>query len=357
MAQKIKKISKKFVALICMFTLIFSASVTVNKADATLESVKDTLTDSRFGTASDHTVVFTVKAGDLTATDTIIVAFEEDFITTSMVFADITVNDGGALTLDDGACTDDNLGVTNIGTDTVTFTLCTGTTITDESTVTITFANDHITNPATAICGDNNNSYICDIDITTSDETGTAQVAIVDGVTVSATVSEALSFVISDTAVGFGTINSGVLRYANSGATGAASAPGAGDPFSLTYNSNVAGASITVKSVNGNATAGLYSSSTTQELEAASTAAVLAAPGADGFALYGVSTGATMTIDAGFVATTGNLALTTANQLFASASDVGENVVEVDLIASAAVGTLGGNDYTATLVFVATPVY
>ena len=354
MAQKIKKMSKKFIAFVCMFTLVFSYSVVgVNESDAALASVSDTLTDSRFNTASNHTVVFTVKAGELTATDTIVVDFEADFDTASMVFADITVNDGGAMTLDDGACSSNELGVTGEGTDTVTFTLCTGTTIADESVMTITFANAHITNPATAVCGTGNDSYICDIDITTSDESGKAQVAIVDGVTVSATVNEALTFVISDTAVGFGGINSGTLRYANSGATGATSAPGAGDPFSLTFTSNVAGASITVKSVNGDSTAGLYSSSETETLTARS--ATTMSGSTSGFAVYGTSSD--MTMDAGFNGASGNLAVTTGNLSFATASSVGANVVEVDLIASAAVGAGAASDYATTLIFVATPVY
>jgi hypothetical protein len=354
MAQKIKKLSKKLITFVCMITLVFSISI-VNNADATLASVSDTLSDSRFNTATNHVIVFTVKAGDLTNPDTIIVGFEADFDTASVVFSDISVNGSvfGAFGLDDGACVGDGIGVTGEGTDTVTFTVCSGTTITDEEVVTITFANSHITNPAAATCGSGNNSYVCDIDITTSDESGTAQVAIVSGVTVSATVNEALTFVISDVAVGFGGINPGTLRYANSLETGATAAPGAGDPFSLTYTSNVAGASITVKSLNGAGTAGLYSPSVTQTLTAKSATTMSGAT--NGFAVYGTSSD--MTMDAGFNGAGGNVAVTTGNLPFASASAVGQNVVEVDLIASAAVGTLGASDYATTLVFVATPVY
>jgi hypothetical protein len=365
MAQKIKKLSKKFIAFVCMITLVFSYSI-VNNADATLASVSDTLSDSQFNTLTDHTIAFQVKQGALGATDTIIVAFEEDFDTSAVALADIDIDDGGGdMTTSVSACPAAELNVAGLTTDTITFTLCTGTTIADEAIVTIQIGSHAsggsvavIKNPAAATCGGNNNSYVCDIDITTTGtngETGTAQVAIVSGVTVSATVNEALTFVISQTAVGFGGITPGTLRYANTAGTGALAAPGPGDPFTLTYNSNVAGASITVKSVNGAGTAGLYSSSVVQTLTARSANTMSGAT--NGFAVYGVNSSGSVDVVAGFDGAGGTTAVTAGNQVFADSTGVGANVVDVDLIASAAVGTLGASDYATTLVFVATPVY
>ena len=183
-----------------MFTLVFSYSV-VNETRAALAIISDTLTDSRLGATSDHIIAFTVKAGSLTAGDTVVVVFEADFTTTSVVFADITIaDDTDSYTVDDGACASNELGITGEGTNTITFTLCSGTTIADEEPITITFSNSHITNPASATCGGSDNSYVCAITITTSDEAGTAKVAIVSGVSVSATVDETLAFTIAGVA-------------------------------------------------------------------------------------------------------------------------------------------------------------
>ena len=53
MAQKIKKISKKLVALICIFTLVFSYSVTT-KTNAAIAEEELKLSDSRASQAADH---------------------------------------------------------------------------------------------------------------------------------------------------------------------------------------------------------------------------------------------------------------------------------------------------------------
>ncbi len=343
-----------------MITLVFSFSVTVNKADATLASVSDTLSDSRFNTASNHVISFQVKTAALTAGDSIIVAFEDDFTTTSMVFADISMSDGAAVTLEDTTCTinNDTVRVTNYGTDTVTFTLCATTTIADEAIVTITFGNAHITNPATATCGTGNNSYVCDINITTSDETGRAQVAILTGVSVSATVGEVIAFTISDNSVGFGEIIPGTARYADSDETGEATAPAANnDPLLLTLTSNTSGATISIKSVNGASTAGLYSSSTTQTLTAAASTTVSGAPAANGFGVYGADV-AGITLDEGFDHdSTSDLAVTTSNLPFAASSTGGDDTVEVEMVAAAAITTTSAADFATTVVFTATPVY
>ena len=63
MAQKIKKISKKIIAFICMITLVFSASV-VNESKANaMTNIKLTLADSRTTNATgDYTLTFTGQA-------------------------------------------------------------------------------------------------------------------------------------------------------------------------------------------------------------------------------------------------------------------------------------------------------
>ncbi len=75
----------------------------------------------------------------------------------------------------------------------------------------------------------------------------------------------------------------------------------------------------------------------------------------DGFAIYGAATG--MTMDAGFVATTGNVAVSNTNQTFATASSLGTNTVQVDLIVASDAASPAQSDYATTLIFVATPTY
>ncbi len=361
MPEKVKKLSKKIIALVCMGTLVFSFLLITENAEATLASVKDTLSDSRFGTASDHTIAFTIKAGALTDSDTIQVAFEADFNVASVVFADIDIaDDSDDYTLDEGACVDDELGVTGIGTSTITFTLCTGTTIADEEPITIEIGSvaggtAHITNPATATCGTGDDSNVCSVTVTTSDESGAARVAMLAGVGVTGTVEEYLTFSCDDYAVGFGTWTGGATddTWATKNAAGDTSSNSS--PFQLTVSSNGGGGvSVTARSTgDGTTNAGLYCSSTTELIEADNANDI--ADGTEGYALY-TSSGTTLTENT-FADETATGIISTSNQEIASASGVvSSGIVEVALYAAIAATTPAGT-YTDTLVFIATPTY
>ena len=362
MSEKIKKHSKKFVALICMLALVFSFFV-ANETNAALSSVKDTLSDSRFNTSSDHTIAFTIKAGDLTASDTIQIAFEEDFDTSSVVFADIDIaDDTDDYTLDEGACSSNELGVTGIGTDTITFTLCTSTTIADEEPITIEIGSNaggtaHITNPASATCGTGNDSYVCDIDITTSDESGKAKVAIVSGVDITATVTESLSFTIGTTALEFGTIDGANIRYTTASG-GSNTEPSDGEPCVLTLSTNAAGgATITIHDVgNGSGSAGLYKSAAPTHLMAATAPSGVGGT-TESYAPYGKNAASNLSIEAGFE-TNGGTAVTASPQTFITASGALSTNNTADLLAKAGISaSTAAGSYTDTLILVATPTY
>src|SRR3989338_7527719 len=79
---------------------------------------------------------------------------------------------------------------------------------------------------------------------------------------VTATVDPALTFTVSNNAIGFGTLSTSAVRWATSDATGSASEPGAGDPTLVTIATNAAsGAAIAAASTgNGIGSAGLYKS-------------------------------------------------------------------------------------------------
>lgn len=364
MAQKIKKISEKCIAFICMITLMFSYSVVgVNESDAALASVSDTLTDSRFNTASDHTIAFTVKHSSLVATDTIVVAFEADFDTSSVVFADITIaDDTDSYTVDDGACASNEIGITGEGTDTVTFTLCTGTTIADEEPLTITFANEHITNPATAVCGTVNDSYICKIDVTTSDESGTTKVAIISGVAVSATVDETLTFTIA-----------GVANSTTQKASVTTTVDTSGDATTLPLGTlsvsanTIAGQNLTVST---NATGGytttleytaaLTSGSDTIDDWTGSNAAPTAFPAAGTDEAWGYTTDDAVlgTGTTGRFGTNNVWAALTTSPLEVAYSNVPVSSEVTKMAYQAAIeGTTEAGSYTTTLFYITTPIY
>ncbi len=203
MAKKIKKISKKFIALICMFVLTFSYSVIDNTDAATVTSRKDTLSDSRPTETSSHDVQF-VTADTIDASETIVVDFgggSDVFDLTDVVLLDIDLEVTGTdRTLTDTGCAANGFdAVIDDTPDTITFTYCAGSAqIASGTTINIKVGSnaddpsagtDHIDNPAAGV-------YDVTIAGTfqTVQVTSTMKVAIVAGVTVSATVSESLSF-------------------------------------------------------------------------------------------------------------------------------------------------------------------
>lgn len=360
MAQKIKKLSKKFVAFVCMITLVFSyAVVTVETDAATATSLKDTLSDSRPTTVSNHTISFVTPSG-ATADDTIILTFDSAFDTSSIVFGDIDLTDDTVdLTLAADCTVTTNISAV-MSSDVLTFTLCStaaaiaaGSTLEVEIGTNAASGTNQITNPA--LLGCSGSSSVCDVAITgTFGDTGTAQVVLIDGIAVSATVDEYLTFVSDDYAVGFGSWSGGATddRWATKDAAG--SSVSNSSPFQLTVSSNASdGVSITAKSTGNGTSAGLYDSSTTNLIPADNAGDIAA--GTEGYSLY-TSTNTTLTENT-FADATATGVISTSNQVIATASGaVNSGIVEVALYAAIASTTDTGS-YSDTLVFVCTPTY
>lgn len=378
MAKKIKKQVKRYYKKAIASGLILAmamAYVSVEPAKAAaLTSVSDTLTDSRPSDGSgsqtaDHLIYFVTPTG-IGAGEKIKITFPSNFdlAQESVAFADIDLDEGSTGTCASATWTDEPLAAApsggtwgaTVSSQVLTFVSGTGT-IPASRCVRVLIGHNadgpgvnQIENPTTT------GTKTITITTTTSGDvdidTGRTQIAILNGVAVTATINKVMTFVSSDYAVGFGGITSGTLRYATSDATGQdSSAPGAGDPFVLTLTSNTSGATISVKSINTNSTAGLYSATGTHTLTAGSVATVIATPGTDGFAVYGVGSGITM--DTGFDGASGNVAVSTSNQRFAYSSTGDADTVEVDLVAASDTASPAQTDYATTLVFVATPVY
>ena len=206
MAQKIKKLSKKFIALICMFTLVFSYSVVDNASAAGLVAtlISDTLSDSRPTELSNHIIKFKYDAATtVVATDTQTVQF-----TGFTTGATTTVNGDFVITAGTDGVT---YGTTLVYTTDYTYTLPAVSTASPTLTITyaaggativnankyikITFTNgtDKLPNPSASVC-------TITLAGTGNWATGNAKVAVISGISVSATVDETLTFTIAGVA-------------------------------------------------------------------------------------------------------------------------------------------------------------
>ncbi len=186
---------------------------TKNVEAANLTSVSDTITDSHPTSTANHTIVFTTPNG-LAVSETITLTFDDigdAFDLTGIIEDDIDIDiNGAASTTVAGAATAGDWGVTiNTGTDVITLTapsaqggvasssqieIRIGTNAVDSGT-----GVNQITNPGAT------SSYQIDIGGTMQDS-GTAMVAIIENVLVTANVEATLVFTVSGTTTG-ATIN------------------------------------------------------------------------------------------------------------------------------------------------------
>jgi hypothetical protein len=180
---------------------------------AQVTSASDTLSDSAPSAASDHTIVFTIPNGMLQGA-TFTIGFDALFDTASIVIGDIDLLiDGNGTTTNDGAAGAGQWGVSGLGTDTLTFTTPTDAGIASSTIVSVligtvaTGGSNQIGNPSAT------SSYPIAIGGTMQDS-GEIRVAIIDTVTVSASVDTTLQFTVSGVASG-ATVNSSPTTTSN----------------------------------------------------------------------------------------------------------------------------------------------
>ena len=161
----------------------------INMAHAsTLTSVSDTLSESRPGLGSNHTIVFT-DASSTAAGQTISYTF--DPITSAfsgvgnVIFGDVTSTGMTILSV----C---SAGANNVtmatSTNALTFTVCTGNTV-SSGTITLKVLNTTIVNPTST------GSYV--INVAAGTNSAATRVAIVNGVNVTAAVATTFTFTVS----------------------------------------------------------------------------------------------------------------------------------------------------------------
>lgn len=197
------------------------------QADA-LTSIKDVLSTSAPSANSNHTITFTLSTGvTWDAGDTITLTFETGFDLTGFAITevedyDIKTDTGGSPTEEtivaNGACSADEIEINDITGQVITFTACGSyTPPPTASGIEIEIGthaasggtgDDQINNPSkTATEGE---ADIRSIDIAGSvGDTGTIYVAIIEGVTVSVTVAESLTFTMDGLAAGVCTGDTG----------------------------------------------------------------------------------------------------------------------------------------------------
>ncbi len=224
-------------SVILVFAVIFTPIIVgVNKARAaSLTSLSNSMSSLKASTASNHEIKFVTPTG-VTAGQTIILTFSADFTNaTNIAFGDVDFAIGDSNNCSTATFTEQTLAASPSGatwgadgdsTTTVTLTSGTGT-VTASRCVRIRIG----TNAVTGATGTNQISNgAADDDDTISvsgtfGDTGTITVDIItdDQVSVSATVSQSISFSISDNTIGFGALTSSNARFATGDTTGSAS--------------------------------------------------------------------------------------------------------------------------------------
>lgn len=206
------------IVLVLVLGLVLYAYRPADVGAAALTSRKDTLSTSAPSANANHTVTFTTPTGAAEGT-TIIVEWDtlgtaDEFDFTGIVEDDVDIEDDGVDKTTAADCTGtEHVGVAiNTTTDQITFTICTGDggAIAGASVVDIkvgtnatgsgTGANQ-INNPAkTAAAG---TADINDVKVSgTFGDTGSMLVATIEGVTVSVTVAESLTFTMAGSTTG-----------------------------------------------------------------------------------------------------------------------------------------------------------
>jgi len=353
------KIIKKHGKTALVFGLIFVLVamyllVPLAKAATYITNYSDALTDSRPSpVAADHTITF-----DVTSTvhvgDTITITFDSGFDTSTIEgteTADVDVKDESTdLTLAANCAGSEDASIV-MASDVLTITICSeyAAGIAGGNTVEIQIGTNaggthQIVNPTVGVK---------DIAVAgTFGDTGTIKVAIVLGISITATVAESLSFTIEEPTLNFGTIDGANIRYTNT-TTGTNTEPTNGEPCVLTLVTNASGgATITIQDLY----TGLYDSGASYTIDATHPNDVSGT--SESYAPYAKNNAANLAIDAAFATDGNTVTVTTTPQSFITAAGPLSTLNTVDILAKAgAAAATPTGSYADTLILVATPTF
>ncbi len=334
--------------IVALMALFMGSSINVVQA-AAITSASDTMSSSKISTASSHIIKFTTPTGANESTDTIIITFPSDFNFTSKAINTVTFTHGattGAETTETLAASPDgsNWGAVFSGTQLRVLTLTAPTdgtgaaAIAASDKIILTYDSSNSTNGSSAT------SYAIAVSGTFGDS-GNITVTLLsdDQVAVTATVSQSLTFSISDNTIEFGTLSASAAQYADDSAGNSSETEAhtiiIGTNASNGYTATVKGATLT---------SGAYTITALGSNTASSA-------GSEQFGLRMTATGGSGAVTAPYAASgfayTGTAG--TAAQV-ASASGASSNTTySVRYLANITSSTEAGS-YTATLTYVAT---
>ncbi len=347
---------KRYLSLLLIPVLALSLSMGgtgfVPRAEAAgLTALSDTMSSLKISTASSHTLRFTTPTGATDNTDTIIITFPSDFNFTSKTIGTVTFTHGATT----GAETTETLaaspsatawGAVFSGTQNRVLTLTAPSDGTGAAAVAagdkiiLTYDNTNSTNPSSA------STYTISISGTFGDS-GSIMVQTLtdDQVVVSATVSQTLTFSISDNSIGFGTLSSSAARYATGDEAGSSSET---EAHSLAVATNApSGYTTTVKGAT--LTSGL---NTITAIGGTNTAS---STGSEQFGIRLTASGGSGTVTAPYAASGFAYAAdaSTTSQVASSSTTSATTTYSVRYLANIAGSTESGA-YSATLTYVTT---
>lgn len=215
----------RLVAVVTMISFLLWAvgfPTWFQKAEAAgLSNVSDTMTNSDIGEASNHTIQFTTDNGVVEG-NTLTLTFESDYNLGSITEDDVDIATGTDLTTAADCSGTEQVGV-GIAGQIITFTFCAtdGGEIASSSTITIEVginATSSGSSTAQIVNPSSEGSYSVDIGGSMADS-GSTQTAIVDDVIVTASVNQTLTFSISGVDAATSTNEEATLTDSTSTAT------------------------------------------------------------------------------------------------------------------------------------------
>lgn len=237
-ARKIQRV----VGVVALFAMVF-AFTPVPLAHATqLTTMKDTLSTVKASTAANHTITFVTPTG-VSAGQTIVVTFPTSFDLSTIVIGDVDLDSAVLAATPSGA----TWGWTLVG-QVMTFTSGTGT-YAGAATVTILVGTNtsvggagthQVVNPTAG------NDKVMSITAGSGADSGSLAISIIanDVVNITSNVDPTLTFTVSDTTIGFGTLAVANARYATGDTSGSASDAASAHDLTIATNTT-AGYAIT----------------------------------------------------------------------------------------------------------------
>lgn len=351
---------RRSISIVAMFAMIFGLNFGfVRFANAaTVTSLKDVQTTIVDSANSNHTISWVSPSGVANAS-TITITFATGFSLTGVVEDDVDIagsTEGELTTAAD--CTGSEKAGVGISGQVITITLCTGDggDFTNSETITVEIGTN-ATSSGTGANQINNqteaqNNSDSTIDITSgASDVGSLSVEVIadDSVNVTASVDPSITFSISDTTIGFGTLTTGAARYANGAATGSASVTPA---HTLSAGTNAAtGLAVTYN--------GALLTSASNNIDAATiTGDADGVPGTEQFAISFDDNGSTFTMVSAYDEASNNSSFVAGvtTQILSTSAPVASTSVDAHYLANIAANTPAGS-YSTDITYIATGTF